>query len=563
MADTKQISLKLTVDSKQAEAILARVNGLVDQLRKGDGSDNLKAAVNFENLTNKIKQTKEAAEQLPPGMRQGQLAITQLGYVLNDSAVFATNFRMGLMGIGNNIPMVVQALQNAREEVKATGGSMKDVLLNSIKGPGGLILGINALMLALQFLPGLFKQGTDAVKEQKKAMDELKNTYNEATKAYIESQVKKLQADKQQYVPLVAKGTNLDPRIRADYESKIAGIEKQIADLNSVLYGRGTIAEQELNRKILEDIKKSLNPQQFSKGSLATTQYLQKQFQIDYGMASAIGKAGSYEEAIRILDNAIKSLENTLNPKTGGAKQGGKSTVLEALELMQKQEQLAGLESSGAGLFGVQLVNLEKISLLLKNQNLTIDERIGLLEYEKRLQESVYGLKGDIKSPGVGSAGSIKGQPYGGITDKGYYQKTTTPVVFESQEMLGGYVKSWFEVGGAAEQAAQQTASAWTATIKVFKNANSVLENLLNLFVQIIIQQALTRAISGIFSVAGGKTFSDGFFGTGQRLVTPAAISAGVGTTSRVVNLNGEFKIHGSDLKSVINRQNIREAKYR
>ncbi|MCK6606012.1 MAG: hypothetical protein L6Q59_14040, partial [Ignavibacteriaceae bacterium] len=93
--------------------------------------------------------------------------------------------------------------------------------------------------------------------------------------------------------------------------------------------------------------------------------------------------------------------------------------------------------------------------------------------------------------------------------------------------------------------------------------ANSALENLLNLFVQIIIQQALTRAISGIFSVAGGKTFSDGFFGTGQRLVSPAAISAGVGTTSRVINLNGEFKIHGSDLKSVINRQNIREAKYR
>ncbi|NUM71241.1 MAG: hypothetical protein HUU43_10360, partial [Ignavibacteriaceae bacterium] len=141
MADTKQISLKLTVDSKQAEAILARVNGLVDQLRKGDGSDNLKAAVNFENLTNKIKQTKEAAESMPAGMRQGQLAITQLGYVLNDSAVFATNFRMGLMGVANNIPFVIGALQQAKQEVAATGGSMKDVLLNSIKGPGGLILG--------------------------------------------------------------------------------------------------------------------------------------------------------------------------------------------------------------------------------------------------------------------------------------------------------------------------------------------------------------------------------------------------------------------------------------
>jgi len=108
-----------------------------------------------------------------PGVNSMRMAMTQFGYTLNDAQMFMVNARMGLMGISNNIPMIVQSFNDARNAATRLGTSLSTQLVAALAGGGGLIVGINAVMLLLNVLPGLFGKTTESIKEQAEAVEEL------------------------------------------------------------------------------------------------------------------------------------------------------------------------------------------------------------------------------------------------------------------------------------------------------------------------------------------------------------------------------------------------------
>lgn len=128
-----------------------------------------------------LNQTMQAGT---PGVNQMRMAMSQFGYVLNDAQVFMVNFRMGLMGISNNIPMIVQNFVDAKRAGEGTTSTMK-MITQSIMGGGGLIIGINALMLVINLLPALFGKTTKSIKEQKDEVEKLRDEYAKLTREQL------------------------------------------------------------------------------------------------------------------------------------------------------------------------------------------------------------------------------------------------------------------------------------------------------------------------------------------------------------------------------------------
>jgi hypothetical protein len=139
----------------------------------------------YDSLIAKNLNSNNVTRQAIAGTNQMNTAIGALGWAMGDANMFLVNFRMGMMSIANNIPMIVQGLLQAKAAAEAAGTTMKTALVASLAGPGGLMLAINGLMFALQLLPNLFGETTKSVKEQKEEVDKLKTAYEKLTRQQL------------------------------------------------------------------------------------------------------------------------------------------------------------------------------------------------------------------------------------------------------------------------------------------------------------------------------------------------------------------------------------------
>ena len=80
--------------------------------QKVAASLNLRTALG--NLTQTQNGYNSANRSAIPGVNQMNMAMMQFGYSLNDAQMFLVNTRMGMMGIANNIPMIVQNFMQAK-----------------------------------------------------------------------------------------------------------------------------------------------------------------------------------------------------------------------------------------------------------------------------------------------------------------------------------------------------------------------------------------------------------------------------------------------------------------
>jgi len=148
----------------------------------------------YTSLISNNKQLVQAKAKTVAGVNQMNMAMGQLGWALGDANMFVVNFRMGMMSVANNIPMVINALTDARKAAADTGTTFKAQLASSLAGSGGLMLAINGLMFLLQLLPALFSNTTKEVEKQKKEVDDLKKSYESLTKAQIVNRLKEYEA---------------------------------------------------------------------------------------------------------------------------------------------------------------------------------------------------------------------------------------------------------------------------------------------------------------------------------------------------------------------------------
>lgn len=114
---------------------LAFFNKQANQFTPGRGLDQFIA---------KGKQVEQAMQRLNPASNQASFALTNFGRIAQD-------LPFGLIGVANNITPLVESLQRLSAQAKETGTSVGKQLLNSLKGGGGLILGVSLLTSVMQF----------------------------------------------------------------------------------------------------------------------------------------------------------------------------------------------------------------------------------------------------------------------------------------------------------------------------------------------------------------------------------------------------------------------------
>ncbi len=139
--------------------------------------------------------TTQSQRQMTTGVSSMNMAIGQFGFLLGDADMFMMNFRMGMMSVANNFPMVIQFMQYAKQEAAGLNLTLGQAFMQSIKGPGGLLLGVNAAMLAMNILARVFESTTDEVKEQKVEVDKLRDAYREFSKTTLEAAKAQMDAE--------------------------------------------------------------------------------------------------------------------------------------------------------------------------------------------------------------------------------------------------------------------------------------------------------------------------------------------------------------------------------
>ena len=133
------------------------------------------------NMNAAVNSMKQASVQGGSAVSAMTNTVGQLGWALGDADMFLVNFRMGMMSIGNNIPMVVQGLTYVKKATQESGETFKEVLAKSLSGPGGVMLAVNGAMLAIQILTRVMASGEEQAKKSADA-------YKEAADAVIQFQ---------------------------------------------------------------------------------------------------------------------------------------------------------------------------------------------------------------------------------------------------------------------------------------------------------------------------------------------------------------------------------------
>ncbi len=289
----KEIKLKIIIDGREAVATLNTTEAEIN--------DNIKAmqklAQASQQVTSENKALAQTSQSVAKGSKTMEMALGQFGWVLGDASTFLVSFRMGLMSIANNIPMVVQYFSMASQEAKSMGQSIGQTLVNALKGPGGLMLAINGVMLLMQVLPQMFKDTTEEIKDQADEIDRLTQKYKDFTVAQIRETLRKKEDELAKLKERVKKEYNLasntlvpqhkDP----EKDPEVLALKAQIEELKTVLFNTGLIANLENKIRINREKLKKLNRENYD---------------------IIVEEAESYEDAVAILNRVIAADEKFL-----------------------------------------------------------------------------------------------------------------------------------------------------------------------------------------------------------------------------------------------------------
>ncbi|MAT59831.1 MAG: hypothetical protein CMF23_17795 [Ignavibacteriae bacterium] len=246
-----------TVEYQKYNQAIETITNAYGHARTGSGA-----------LTNTMKGTSSGVQAMSQTMGQ-------LGWAIGDADMFLVNFRMGMMSIGNNIPMIAQGFGYVRDKIKDTGETMKDVLIGAIKGPGGVMIAINGLMFLINALAFLWDKEKKQIKENAEEVKNLANEYENLGKTQLDAAVREIKEVKlpdlinrkkdlevERQVPvfdadgkaIIAYKTVTSIKDDAEYEKvneDIAELEKRIQSL--------TGKSSQLLTKI-ENLKKGITP---------------------------------------------------------------------------------------------------------------------------------------------------------------------------------------------------------------------------------------------------------------------------------------------------------------
>ena len=305
-------------------------------------STNLKAAMG--QLITSHTALGGAQQSVMPGMNSMNIAMGQFGYLLSDADMFLVNYQMGLRSIGNNIPMVVQYMQYAKQEAAGLNMTIGQAFWQSIKGPGGLLLGVNAAVFGMQLLAKFMGDSTKEIKEQKEEIDKLRDAYQKLSKQQFDSKELELRTKLATQPMAIAKGSS-DPNFKVSPQQVYTTdegkkLKEQLDLLLEVKNNMGDLEKIENRRaELQEKISKLKN--------------------IDDGLISPhkLDLLKQYQEELKRIDERIDSIRGKSDSKSNNKFTESKAKTQEE---MFKDELLSAAQSDLNGKDYVQLLEMKE-----------------------------------------------------------------------------------------------------------------------------------------------------------------------------------------------------------
>jgi hypothetical protein len=535
---TNEIRLKLVIDGKEAQGVLLNTDELLGKLR------------------NKTKGTgKEGAADMG-AMTQ---AVGQLGWALGDANMFFVNFRSGMMSVGNNIPMIAQGFMRAGEAAKTAGISMKTYFAQSLTGAGGVMLGINAAMFAMQSLPMIFA----AINKESKqaAADGLEDFTKQLEKITIFTMADKLAE---------VRGELILYRSIVAQQNATGGMGLAFVKLigyQSTADEMLTVAEQKV--RMAERKDKELTEQGMTRIGLLKAE-------IDnYDILMDKVKSGA---------NADKEIHDL------AVKKAAKQKELSDLTTVEKQVKEKNLIISDAELAkDIQKLKAQLEKTTSIREELELRKKLNDLNQQAMKLGTSYDSKAINKMAqsidfGISGASSLNGTTP--IEKPAVAIKETNDELMVSLLGMHALEKGW-------QSAGQSIAQSLSGPLRVLQQSNNALESMIGNILEVGLQMATTGLFGGLFSMLGGGGFLGGFMGAlgitkmakgglitepimglglntggrylmgenGNELVTPRASSYGSGALE--IRVSGELTGNGTSLRAMLKRLDKMESRYK
>lgn len=561
-----ELIFRVTIDGKEGNATLKMTEQNVSQ------------------LLNAIKKTEVTTGGANKGLNQMNQTMGQLGWAMGDANMFLVNFRMGMMSVANNIPMVVQGLAMVRAEAAATGVSFKVLAMQSLMGPGGLMLGINLLMFALTALPYLFDDTTESVKDQKDELKKLKNEYDGLTQAQLEYYL-----------------VNVEERISAMEASKPRGTVtegKYSPGLNQTVYTtRNQTDEERFGEeyqayKLYLDKREMLRAQMAKKGQLAE---LQDQLRLNEKKLEDLGEGN-----FGLLVPGAKSLQDAQDKVKGwiefnkkqieaisGEKKEGRSKELDEEEKLRKELALINAKAWEQELVKLKQWYDERLKVVKGNTALLKELDEAYLKQKNDIYEKSFSrLKGDGKlvAQDLGTMEErwrMKEEDSGG---KSLFEmnpvlntpevKSSLEVLYELNPEMDAAARSADVMRVGFKNAMNTLGDGLVNNIRLFKQSDNVAKNFLNTLMQVAVKAAAVFLVKTAATAMGITIplFADGGIVTkptlgmvgeaGPEAIIPLNKFRSMGRQEIVVNVRGELTGDRRGLSSAFNVQKRLESTY-
>lgn len=562
-----ELIFRVTIDGKEGNATLKMTEQNVSQ------------------LLNAIKKTEVTTGGANKGLSQMNNTMGQLGWVMGDANMFLVNFRMGMMSVANNIPMVVQGLAMVRAEAAATGQSFKALAMQSLMGPGGLMLGINLLMFALTALPYLFGDTTEAVKDQAEEIKKLKNEYAGLTKAQL------------------------------DYY--LQGVEEKIFEMEANAGPRGTVTEGKYSPGLNQTVytsRKQTDEELFGEQYQAYKLYLEKREMLRAQMAKK-GQLAELQDQLRLNEKKLedlgegnfgllvpgaKSLQDAQDKVKGwiefnkkqieaisGEKKEGRSKELDEEEKLRKELALINAKAWEQELVKLKQWYDERLKIVKGNTALLAELDKAYIKQKNDIYEKSFGkLKGNEKliEQDLGTMEErwrMKEEDSGG---KSLFEmkpvlntpevKSSLEVLYELNPEMDAAARSADVMRVGFKNAMNTLGDGLVNNIRLFKQSDNVAKNFLNTLMQVAVKAAAVFLVKTAATAMGITIplFADGGIVTkptlgmvgeaGPEAIIPLNKFRSMGRQEIVVNVRGELTGDRRGLSSAFNVQKRLESTY-
>ncbi len=114
------------------------------------------------------------------------MMVGQFGFAMGDASMAAVNLRMALMGVGNNIPFIVQGYAQVKKEAEEANMSVGKYIKSNMDASMKMVLTANLAMVALQVVPVVLNKINES---SRRAAEEGLKKFNNELKTMSEMDV--------------------------------------------------------------------------------------------------------------------------------------------------------------------------------------------------------------------------------------------------------------------------------------------------------------------------------------------------------------------------------------